>query len=319
MSFSVDTKNEVANLETGSKSCNLSELAALVRTNATITISFRDELTLKFATESSPTARRIFRIIKSLYGYDSEIRVTRNDQLRKKSFYILHINDEEISRFLLEDTGFDPSLFALDSVMNPDKNFYPTSIVDKRAFLRGAFLGAGSVTDPNKTYHLEIVVNSEQTGNLLIDISKELDIIARLTMRKSQFVYYLKDSEIITEFLSLIGANNARLELENVRVMRDLRNNVNRIVNAETANISKIIDAAVRQIDAIELIKREKGLDDLPPNLRELAELRLEYPEESLKFLGEMLEKPVAKSTVNNRMNKIISIADEIKNKNVEA
>ena len=172
MSFSVDTKNEVANLETGSKSSNLSELAALVRTNATITISFRDELTLKFATESSPTARRIFRIIKSLYAYDSEIRVTRNDQLRKKSFYILHINDEEISRFLLEDTGFDPSLFALDSVMNPDKNFYPASIVDKRAFLRGAFLGAGSVTDPNKTYHLEIVVNSEQTGNLLIDISK---------------------------------------------------------------------------------------------------------------------------------------------------
>ncbi len=319
MSFSVDAKNEVANSDIGSKTIMVAELAALVRTNATISISFRDEITIKFASENSPTARRIYRIIKSLYGYETEIMVTRNEQLRKRSFYRLHINDEEISRYILEDTGFDSGGFTLDSVSNPDIGFDPISTQDKRAFLRGAYLGAGSVTDPNKTYHLEIVVNSLQTAKLLALISSDLGINAGITERKNQFVYYLKDSLAISDFLSVIGANAARLELENVKVMRDIKNNVNRIVNAETANISKTINASIKQIEAIELIKKEKGLDELPLGLREIAELRLKNPDDSLKDLGEKLDKPIAKSTVNNRMKRILEIAEEINtNKNVE-
>ncbi len=320
MSFSVDAKNEVANSDIGSKSNIVSELAALVRTNATISISFRDEITLKFASENSPTARRIYRIIKTLYGYETEIMVTRNEQLRKRSFYRLHINDEEVSRFILEDTGFDSGGFTLDSVTTPDNGFNPKTTQDKRAFLRGAYLGAGSVTDPNKTYHLEIVVNTLQTAEQLVEISNELGIIAGITERKNQYVYYLKDSLAISDFLSVIGANSARLELENVKVMRDIKNNVNRIVNAETANISKTINASLKQIEAIELIKREKGFDDLPIGLREIAELRLNNPDDSLKDLGEKLDKPIAKSTVNNRMKRIMEIADKIStSKNVEA
>ncbi|MDO5718718.1 MAG: DNA-binding protein WhiA [Tissierellia bacterium] len=313
MSFSLDAKNELANLSLDSKNLMLSELAALMRTNATISISFKDEVMLRFATENSSTARRIFKIIKNLYGHESEIRVVKNDQLRRRNLYKVYIMDEDIARFILEDTGFNFNFLAIDSMDGSDGAFVPSNQMEKCAFLRGAFLGAGSVTDPNKSYHLDIILNTKSTADNLMNICSDLGLKAGLTNRRDKSVLYLKDSEQISDFLSLIGAKTAMLELENIKVLKDLRNNVNRLVNCDTANIGKIITASLNQIKAIEYIDDMVGLDKLPDSLKEIALLRLKYPNDSLKDLGQKLEKPLGKSGVNHRIKKIISYSEKIR------
>ncbi|NLB20548.1 MAG: DNA-binding protein WhiA, partial [Clostridium sp.] len=183
----------------------------------------------------------------------------------------------------------------------------------KKAFIKGAFLGSGSVSNPEKAYHLEFVVNSLELAEELRDLINTFGLTAKVIARKNTFIVYLKEGEQIVDILSIIGAFNSLFEFENVRIVKDMRNNVNRLVNCETANLSKTVNAAVRQVESIRLIERELGLQRLPKPLREMAEIRLEYPDESLKELGEILEPKVGKSGVNHRLRKIEKIADELR------
>ena len=193
----------------------------------------------------------------------------------------------------------------------------PVRIVDtdkkRKAYIRGAFLGGGSISNPEKAYHLEFVTHNEEYAEELSKIVNTYDLNSKVIQRKNSYVVYLKEGEQIVDVLNIIGAHSSLLHLENVRIMKEMRNNVNRLVNCETANLSKTVNASVRQIESIKLIQKEIGLQRLPKNLREIAEFRVKFPDESLKELGTMLDPPVGKSGVNHRLRRIEKIAEELK------
>lgn len=178
----------------------------------------------------------------------------------------------------------------------------------KRGFFRG-----GSISNPEKTYHLEFVTHNEEYAKDLSNLINSYNLNSKVIKRKNSYIIYLKEGEQIVDLLNIIGAHASLLELENVRIMKEMRNNVNRLVNCETANLSKTVNAAVRQVESIKFIEREIGLGRLPKNLRDVAELRIKYPDESLRELGKMLNPPVGKSGVNHRLRRIEKIADELK------
>lgn len=183
----------------------------------------------------------------------------------------------------------------------------------KKAFIRGSFLGSGSINDPNKKYHIEISLENKQYANILKNILKEFEITFKELERKSSYSLYSKDGEEISKFLALIGASKAVINFEEIRVIRDIRNNVNRKVNCETANLNKTVNAAVRQIEDIKFIYNSKVEDKLSDNLKEIANLRMENPDISLVELGKLLKEPIGKSGVNHRLKKIQEIANELR------
>ena len=181
----------------------------------------------------------------------------------------------------------------------------------KHSYLRGVFLGSGSLSDPHNSYHLEIVTNSEEYSESLVKFMESLGLEPKISSRKQNLVVYFKESEQIVMFLGMIGAHNALLQLEDIRIQKEMRNNVNRMMNCEIANINKTVSAASRQIDNIELIAEKIGFEQLPYQLRTVAEARLAHPEGSLK--GELMEPPLGKSGINHRMRKINEIADDLR------
>lgn len=184
-----------------------------------------------------------------------------------------------------------------------------------RAFLRDAFLETGSMSNPEKGYHLEFVCEDEKHAHELIETMRKFEIIAKTVPRKRYTIVYIKESEDIVKLLNVMGAHKCLMDLENLRILKDVRNSVNRRVNCETANISKTVSAANKQIDDIQYIKEHYGFDDLSENLREMANVRLEYPDATLKELGEYLVPPVGKSGVNHRLRKLSELADSIRGK----
>ncbi len=319
MSFSSKAKSEICRMAPRKPCCKLAELAALIHTSGTIQFSGRERVNVKVATENAFIARRIFMLVKSLYNIQPEVLVRKNRRLRKNNNYVLLLPQSLIPQKILEDTYI---LYRdSDGNMEIHLDIAPTLVKRKcckKAYLRGAFLGGGSVSDPEKAYHLEFIAHSESYGSSLCHLIQEFDLHAKLIERKNNFVVYLKEGEHIVNLLSLIGAHTALLNLENIRVYKDMRNNINRIVNCETANISKTINASIRQIENIEYLRDRVGFDKLPKNLREMAELRLSYPDSNLKELGLMISPPVGKSGVNHRLRKLDKIADDYKDGRVD-
>jgi len=180
----------------------------------------------------------------------------------------------------------------------------------KRAYIRGAFLAAGSISDPEKSYHFEVVCRTIDQAKQLQDVINSFEMEAKIVERKKHYVVYLKEGSQIVDVLNVMEAHVALMNLENVRILKEMRNSVNRKVNCETANISKTVNAAVKQLEDIIYIRDTIGFDTLPDGLREMAELRLEYPEAPLKELGTYLNPPVGKSGVNHRLRKISIIAE---------
>ncbi|MCC8151024.1 MAG: DNA-binding protein WhiA [Lachnospiraceae bacterium] len=183
----------------------------------------------------------------------------------------------------------------------------------RRAFIRGAFLTSGSMSDPGKSYHFEVVCRTRQGAEELCAVMESFDIHPKIVLRKSKPVVYLKDSEVIVDILNVMGASGALMRLENVRIIKDMKNSANRQSNCDSANINKIVRAAVRQVEDIRLIERKMGFSQLPPMLREMAQIRLEHPEESLQELGTYLNPPVGKSGVNHRLKKLSEIAETLR------
>ncbi|KGG80700.1 sporulation regulator WhiA [Caloranaerobacter azorensis H53214] len=314
MSFSSKTKNELSRLEIDNECCLISELAALIRMSGSIQMMGLGKVNIKFSTENAAIARRIFTLLKKLYNVQSEVMVRKNRQLKKNNSYLMIVNNVDEAKRILEDTG----IFKKDSANYFEINYgIPDRLVKnrccKRAYIRGAFLGGGSLSDPEKTYHLEFVTNSAKHSEDLCKLINSFGLNSKIVTRKDNFVVYIKEGEQIVDLLNIIGAHTALLKLENIRILKDVRNNINRIVNCETANLSKTINAALRQIKNIEYIERTIGIDKLPENLIDIARLRLINREASLKELGQMLDPPIGKSGVNHRLRKIEQIAEEIK------
>ncbi len=320
MSFSARTKNELCHIKVRRSCCKYAELAALIYACGTIHLAGKSQVNLRINTENASIARRIFRLIKDLYNVQARVVVRKNQRLRKNNSYFLILSNEQEAKKILEDLGILYRESKGQNIMIYQK-INPKLIKKrccKKAYLRGAFLGGGSVSDPEKTYHLEFVSHTEDYAKSLCDLVNEFDLHAKMIERKNNFVVYLKEGENIVNLFSIIGAHTALLNLENIRIYKDMRNNINRIVNCETANLSKTINAAVRQIENIEYIRDNIGLAKLPPPLREIAELRLVHSDASLRELGQMLNPPIGKSGVNHRLRKLDKIAEELRLKKGE-
>lgn len=314
MTFSQKTKNELSKLPIVDRCCSLAELSALVRMCGTIQISGGKNINLKFSTENASIARRIFSILKASYDVHVEVMVRRNRQLKKNNSYLIVINQKDISKEILLDVGF----FDKDKINIFDPNYMIDEKIIKnrcckRAYIRGSFLGGGSISNPEKTYHLEMVTNNQEHAEDLSKIINSFHLNSKIVLRKDNYIVYLKEAEQIVDILNIMGAHQALLKLEDMRVLKDIRNNINRIVNCETANLGKTISASLRQIDDIKYIESKRGLNKLPEALKELAELRLKNPDSSLKELGTMLSTPMGKSGVNHRFRKIGEIAAELR------
>jgi len=318
MTFSSITKNEISKIVVNNKCCQLALLSALVKMTGTVQIHGINKLGIRLSTENASIARMLFSLLKSCFKINTRVVVRKNKNLKKNNNYTLYIDSEMGALDVLKATGI---LQESDKGLKLNYKL-PHHLIKKaccrKAYLRGIFLGGGSISDPEKTYHLELVTNN---GDFAADIKELLNFYelgAKVVVRKGNHVVYIKEGEHIVKFLSIIGAHNALLNLENVRIYKEMRNNVNRIVNCETANLDKTLNAASRQIENILYIKDVLGLDKLPEGLAEIAELRLEYKEASLKELGEMLSPAVGKSGVNHRLRKLDQIAENLRDRNKE-
>lgn len=308
MSFAAQTKKELTLIEVDS-CCARAELSALIRMNGSVQIT-NQKIVLDVCTENAAIARRIYSLIKRIFNLHTELLVRKKMQLKKNNVYIVRV-----------PVGVQPLLSDLCIVsegfqFNPGikKEIIKNSCC-KKSYLRGAFLAGGSVNNPEgSSYHLEIASMYEEHSQALCQLANRFDLNARCIERKKGFILYIKEGEKIIEFLSLIGAHQALLKFEDVRIMKDMRNSVNRIVNCETANLNKTIGAAIRQIENIRLVQKEMGLESLPEKLKEVAEVRLMYPDINLKEVGDLLKGNVTKSGVNHRLRKIDEIAEKLRN-----
>ena len=312
MSFSLKVKNEVCRTSEISKDEVAAQLSAIMKASGTLGFGFNRAVTFKVVTENPSIARWVFRVLKDYFDIHSKLLVKKSNSLKKNNIYMVLVPEDADVRGLLQFLG----IIERDDYFNINYGLPKEIIKDeecKRAYIRGAFLGGGSISNPEKTYHLEFVTHDNDYANELSALINTYKLNSKVIQRKNSFVIYVKEGEQIVDLLNIIGAHNALLELENIRIMKEMRNNVNRIVNCETANLSKTVNAAVRQVESINLIQSEIGLDRLPKNLKEVARLRLAYPDESLKELGAMLNPPVGKSGVNHRLRRIEKIADELR------
>ena len=310
MSFSNEIKNELAHMEHDKKCCEIAELAGLVRMDGTILIGSRKGIGLELVTENAAVARKAFKGLKKLFQVETEITVQRRTRLKKNNVYLVRVPGQPKVMELLDTLGL-----TKDGLMyNPEiSDALVKKECCKRSYLRGVFLGAGSLSDPMNSYHLEIVANSEEYADSLVKLIETFGLHPKISSRKNVLLVYLKESEQIADFLNIIGAHQALLELENIRIQKEVRNQVNRLVNCESANMNKTIDAAVRQKENIEFIQKYYGLEKLNEGLRAVAEARLEYPEISLKELGTMMDPPLGKSGINHRKRKLEELADELR------
>ncbi|MGL9728491.1 DNA-binding protein WhiA [Enterococcus sp. DIV0756] len=311
MSFAAEVKKELTGLAV-QKNLAQAELAALIRMNGSLSLN-NHQFVLNVQTENAAIARRIFTLLKEHYGVRSELLVRRKMKLKKNNVYIVRLK-QETQKILLDLDIMDGAMFQSHISQEIKQSEKKT-----RAYLRGAFLASGSVNNPETSrYHLEISSIYEEHNQDICDLLNQFDLNARTLERRNGYITYLKGAEKIADFLTLIGATNSMLKFEDVRIVRDMRNSVNRLVNCETANMNKTIDAASKQIENIHFIEATVGLQSLPEKLQEIAELRIQNPEISLKELGEMIPSgAISKSGINHRIRKINDFADNLRKKTV--
>lgn len=291
MSFSGKVREELAEHFAKARHCNLAELSALIRMCGSFGEDSRGICSLTFDTENFPVARKCFTLMEKTFRINSNVVIRRNPTKDSWSYHLRWKGEE---------------LLAV-------KNAMMQAACCKRAYIRGAFLAAGSVSDPSKSYHFEIVCVTEEEAESLKDMINSFDMDAKIVPRKKTYVVYLKEGAQIVDILNIMEAHVSLMELENVRIMKEMRNAVNRKVNCETANINKTVSAAVRQMEDIEYIKDTIGFDKLPEGLRDVALTRLAYPDATLKELGSLLVTPVGKSGVNHRLRKLSEMADKLR------
>lgn len=286
MSFSSEVKEELETVVPGARHCRLAELGALVAYGGIVkkTLSGRQ---IAIKSENEIIERKYFTLVKKTFMIDECAELVL--QALKVPDEEQEASDRTVSRLLLKQSCC------------------------KRAYLRGAFLCVGSMSDPKKGYHLEFVCEHEEQAKQIRSVIADFELEARIIRRKNHYVVYMKEGAAIVDLLNVMGARLSLMYLENLRVEKEVRNSVNRKVNCEAANITKTVHAASRQIEDILYLQQHYGMENLPESLRKMAEIRLEYPESPLQELGRYLNPPVGKSGVNHRLRKLSELADKIR------
>jgi DNA-binding protein WhiA len=300
MSFTAEVKDELSRLMPEHAACRKAELSALIRTQGKLSGSYRLEIT----TEIAPVARVVVRLIHDVYQLKTEI-TTRRSVLHKSYNYLITVPAQLGLEEAVRDMGI-LSDSGLELGIDPRLVKSPCCAA---SYLRGAFLGGGFISNPQGDFHFEICCGHESLANGLVALLARSEISSRSIRRRSTWLVYIKGAEPMLDFLALVGAHRGMLAMENVRVTKSVRNDVNRRLNAEMANQAKSIDAAMEQVKAIRLLVEKRGVDSLPPALRELALLRLSHPDVSLRELGELAEPPLSKSAIYHRVRRIEAIA----------
>ena len=305
-SYASEVKQELTKLVVHPEHARV-ELSALLRMNGSLSIQ-NHHFVLTAQTENAAIARRIFSLIKQKYGMESELIVRKKMKLKKNNQYLVRLKHDTnmvlTDLDILDESGLSINTDVPEEVLNEDQRM--------RSYLRGAFLATGSVNNPETSrYHLEIYSLYETHNDGIAQMMNHFHLNARTTKRRNGYIVYLKEAEKIADFLQVIGATNSMLKFEDIRIVRDMRNSVNRLVNCENANINKTVAAAERQIENIKHLQATVGLDSLPDKLREIAVLRLENPEVTLKELGDMVPSgPISKSGINHRLRKLNELAE---------
>ena len=317
MSFSGTVKEELAKQKLGARHCQIAEIAAIIRMCGGISVSRNDRFLLKIQTENLFVARKYFTLLQKTFNIEVELSIRQHHRKKNGRTYHLYVKKHEDALQILRETG----------IMKPDGKSYMDLAEDfeltetellrrtccKRAFLRGAFLVTGSVTNPEKSYHLEFACTLEYHAEQIRKVLRSFGIEARMVQRKKYYVVYIKEGDGIVDVLNIMEAHQALMELENIRILKDMRNSLNRKVNCETANIYKTVNAAVKQIEDIRYIQDTIGFEELSEGLANMAEVRLANPDATLKELGMLLSPRVGKSGVNHRLKKLSEIADGLR------
>lgn len=297
MSFAGKVKEELREQIGKSRHCQLAELAAYFTICGQVIMEEDGNYIVKFSTENLTVLKKSYMLVKKALHIVPALSVRGNHQY---SLYLLE--DEQAQALMKAIQVGDGAMFVSNQLLEKP--------CCKRAFLRGLFVSSGSVTDPERGYHLELGTGSYERAKKLQELIGEFGLEAKIVERKSNYVVYMKEGAAIVDFLNIIGAHIALMEFENIRIVKEMRNSINRKVNCETANIKKTVSAASRQVEDIHYIHETIGFGNLTENLAEIARLRLENPEVSLKELGEMLDPPIGKSGVNHRLRKLSEIAE---------
>lgn len=311
MSFSGMVKEELSRQIGTARHCRIAELAALL-TACGRWIPQENGPVLRFQMENDAVVRKYFTLLQKTFNMEPVISIRESSHTKRGKIYYVDTTDPEEQKKILQGTKI-----RVDEDRNGTLFLENALVVQqpccKRAFIRGNFLVSGSISDPKKGYHLEIVCTEMKKAQQLQNVIHSFAIDAKIVKRKKSYVVYVKEGAQIVEMLAVMEAGQSLMNLENIRIVKEMRNSVNRKVNCETANINKTVNAAVKQIEDIQLVEKEIGFHDLKEGLAELAQLRLQYPEATLKELGMMLTPQVGKSGVNHRLRRLSALADELR------
>ncbi|MEG1504891.1 MAG: DNA-binding protein WhiA [Lachnospiraceae bacterium] len=312
MSFSGKVKEELSRNMAHARHCRIAEIAAIISMCGNISISSYNQYRIKIYTENLAVARKSFTLIKKTFNIRTENSVRRNLAKHSASYSIIIMEHEDAKRILqacklLDEEG------QISEELSVVRNLVVQETCCKRAFIRGAFLSSGSMSDPKKAYHFEIVCATYKKAEQLRDMMNCFEMDAKIVLRKKSYVVYLKEGAQIVDILNVMEAHISLMELENVRILKEMRNTVNRKVNCETANIHKTVSAAVKQVEDITYIRDHIGFEKLSDGLKDAADIRLAHPDATLQELGDLLMPTVGKSGVNHRLRKLSKIAETLR------
>ena len=311
MSFSREVKEEIVNHISNARHCRIAELAAIITMCGMICMDSKHQFILEISTENGLVAEKCDALIKKLFQITTKIGIRKHEKSRQ-GIYAVRVYDTDEIHKLLQAVKMDIPLTQESELPAPDQIIFRNSCC-KRAYIRGAFFAAGSLSDPEKTYHFEVVISDPLKATQLKEIINSFFIDAKIVIRKKNYVVYIKEGSQIVDLLNIMEAHVSLMKLENVRILKEMRNSINRQVNCEAANINKTVLAASKQVDDIEFIRDTIGFGELSESLADVARLRLLYPEASLKELGTMLMPPIGKSGVNHRLAKLCDIAEGLR------
>ncbi len=309
MSFSAEVKNELSRVITHEDCCKMAELTGFLITNCNI-VKEDENFVLRMSTENASAVRRVYNAFKSIYNIIPITNIEKEKNFKDNLYQLKICDKNDLEKF------FKNCLINIDTrlqIIIDDKGKIKEKDCCEKSFLRGVFMGAGSMADPNKMYHLEIAVNNMDNATFICEIMNNMDLNAKIIKRKKGYVVYIKGAERIADFLACIGSNKGILEFEQVRVIKDVKNRVNRLNNFENANLEKTIDTALMQIEDIMLIRKKRKFQKMPEPLKEIALLRLENRDDTFTELGEKLNPPLSRAGVSHRFKKIKEIADELR------
>lgn len=315
MSFSSRVKEELSRQMSSARHCQIAEVASIISLCGRVQIDENDRFLIEISTENEAVARKYFTLLKKTFNIKADIVIRRNAYLRRNPAYVVTVSQDEDAKKVLLAAKLLDSQGQVEENLSVVKNRVIQNSCCRRAFIRGAFLASGSISDPERFYHFEIACLTEEKAVQIRDVIATFDIDARIVVRKKYFVVYVKEGGQIVDLLNVMEAPQALMEFENIRIVKEMRGSVNRQVNCETANINKTVSAAVKQLEDITYIRDAIGFDSLPENLAQMAAARLERPEATLKELGESLDPPVGKSGVNHRLRKLSNLAEDLREK----